>query len=82
MATRLEREVERLQGVVNRASKHRVVLHPDPWELWVEADFPQRRVVVRLITDPSGLKLDIPLLELSRERLKADWSAEFEARPA
>ncbi|MCA1703679.1 MAG: hypothetical protein LC808_10640 [Actinobacteria bacterium] len=32
--TRLEREVERLHAIVDRASKQRVVLHPDPRRLW------------------------------------------------
>ncbi len=31
--TRLERQVERLHGIVDRASKQRVILHPDPRSL-------------------------------------------------
>ncbi len=74
--TRLEREVERLHGMVERASKQRVVLHPDPRQLWDEANFSQRRQLLRLVVgrvdvmparrgarfDPSRLRLEIPLL--------------------
>ncbi len=74
--TRLEREVERLHGIVDRASKQRVILHPDPRQLWAEAHFQQRRHLVQLIVkrldvgparrgarfDPSRLELGIPLL--------------------
>lgn len=49
--TRLEKEVERLHGIVDRASKKRVILHPDPRRLWADADFPQRRELLRLIVD-------------------------------
>ncbi len=34
--TRLEREVERLHSQVDRESKQRIVLHPDPRRLWTE----------------------------------------------
>lgn len=75
---RLEREVERLHGVVERASKQRMILHPDPRQLWAEADFPQRRELLRLVVervdvlparrgarfDPSRLRLEIPLLSV------------------
>ena len=47
--TRLEREVERLHTQVDRESKQRLVLHPDPRRLWAEADFGQRRELVRLV---------------------------------
>ena len=74
--TRLEREVERLHGLVDHASKQRVSLHPDPRTLWAEADFHQRRDLVQLIIervdvlggrpgarfDPTRLALRIPLL--------------------
>jgi hypothetical protein len=74
--TRLEREVERLHGIVDRASKQRVILHPDPRLVWGKADFRQRRELVRLVIkrvdvmparkgarfDPSRVKLDVPLL--------------------
>ena len=77
--TRLEREVERLHARVDGASKRRVVLHPDPSQLWAEADFGQRRELVRLIVkrvtvmparrgarfDPSRVRLDVPLLTLA-----------------
>jgi hypothetical protein len=80
--TRLEREVERLHGIVERASKQRIVLHPDPRQLWAEADFRQRRELLRLIVervdvlparrgarfDPSRVRLDIPLLRALAER--------------
>lgn len=72
--TRLEREVERLHGIVDRASKQRVILHPDPRLLWAEADFRQRRELLRLIVervdvmparrgarfDASRVRLEIP----------------------
>ena len=80
--TRLEREVERLHGIVDRASKQRIILHPDPTQLWAEADFRQRRELLRLIVervvvlparrgarfDPSRVRLDIPLLRALAER--------------
>ncbi len=76
--TRLEREVERLHALVDRASKQRVVLHPDPRQLWAEADIGQRREIVRLIVervtvlparrgarfDPARVRVDIPVLDL------------------
>ena len=76
--TRLEREVERLHTQVDQESKQRIVLHPDPRRLWVEADFGQRRVLVRLVVervrvmparrgarfDPARVRLDIPLLDV------------------
>ena len=76
--TRLEREVERLHGVVDQASKQRVILHPEPRELWGQADFGQRRELLRLIVervdvmparrgarfDPSRVRLEIPLLSV------------------
>jgi len=49
--TRLEREVERLHAEVDRESKQRIVLHPDPRRLWKEADFGQRRELVRLVVE-------------------------------
>ena len=76
--SRLEREVEGLHACIDGASKRRVVLHPDPKELWAEADFGQRRELVRLIIervtvmparrgarlDPSRVRIDLPLLTL------------------
>ncbi len=76
--TRLEREVERLHTQVDRESKQRIVLHPDPRRLWAEADFGQRRELVRLVVervrvmparrgarfDPARVRLDIPLLHV------------------
>jgi hypothetical protein len=35
--TKLEREVEWLHGIVDRTSKQRVILHPDPRQLWAVA---------------------------------------------
>jgi hypothetical protein len=52
MRTKLEREVERLHANVDRASKQRVILHPDPERLWFEADLGQRRELVRVICRP------------------------------
>lgn len=49
--TKLEREVERLHGIVDRTSKQRVILHHDPRELWAVADFRQRRELLRLIVE-------------------------------
>ena len=77
--TRLEREVERLHARIDAASKRRVVLHPDPKQLWAEADFGQRRELVRLIVetvtvmparrgarfDASRVRIDVPLLTLA-----------------
>ncbi|MDQ4129963.1 MAG: recombinase family protein [Actinomycetota bacterium] len=79
--TRLEREVDRLHGIVDRASKQRMILRPDPRQLWAEADFRQRRELLRLIVervdvmparraarfDPSRLRLEIPLLAAPAE---------------
>ncbi|MGH9226675.1 MAG: zinc ribbon domain-containing protein [Acidimicrobiales bacterium] len=75
--TRLEREVERLHAQVERDSKQRIVLHPDPRRLWSEGDFGQRRELVRFVVnrvrvmparrgarfDPGRLLLDVPLLD-------------------
>ncbi len=76
--TRSEREVERLHTLVHRESKQRIVLHPDPRQLWTEADFGQRRELLRLVVervrvrparrgarfDPARVRLDIPLLDV------------------
>lgn len=77
--TRLEREIGRLHGDVDRVSKQRIVLHPDPWRLWSEADFGQRRELVRLVVDrvrvmpaprgarfdPARVRLDIAILDVA-----------------
>jgi hypothetical protein len=74
--TGLERDVERLHGIVDRVSRKRIVLDPDPRLLWAEADSLQRRELVRLLVEqvdvmpacrgarlnPSRLPLEIPLL--------------------
>ncbi len=76
--TKLEREVERLHATIDGASKQRLVLHPYGRELWAEADFGQRREVLRLIVervrvlparrgarfDPSRVRIEVPLLSL------------------
>ena len=49
--TTLEREVERLHVTVDGAGKERLVLHPNARELWGEADFGQRRDLLRLIVE-------------------------------
>ena len=46
---KLEREVERLQGLAEAATRRRVVLHPDPRRLWEEGDLHQRRELTRLV---------------------------------
>ena len=80
LRTKLEREVERLHTIVDRASKHRASVHPDPRARWAEVDLRQRRELLRLIVrraevmparrgarfDPSRLKLEIPLLDAGR----------------
>ena len=79
--TKLERELERLHAHVDRESKQRIVLHPEPRRLWAEADFGQRRELVRLVVervrvmpagrgarfDPARVRLDIPLLDAERQ---------------
>jgi len=46
---KLEREIDRLHAVVDAGTKQRIVLHPDPRAFWAEADFQQRRDLVRLM---------------------------------
>ena len=46
---KLEREIDRLHAMVDAATRHRIVLHQDPRAFWVEADFQQRRDLVRLM---------------------------------
>jgi len=46
---KLEREIDRLHALVDAATKQRIVLHPDPRAFWAEADFQQRRDLVRLM---------------------------------
>ncbi len=46
---KLEREIDRLHAVVDAETKQRIVLHPDPRAFWTEADFGQRRDLVRLM---------------------------------
>ena len=50
---KLEREIDRLHAVVDAGTKHRIriVLHPDPHAFWAEADFQQRRALVRLMIE-------------------------------
>lgn len=76
--TRLEREVERLHARVDAASRHRILLHPDPKHLWNSGDLAQRRDLVRLVVrrvvvmparrgarfDPSRVRMEIPALDL------------------
>ena len=73
--------MERLHAQVDREGKQRIVLHPDPRRLWAEADFGQRRELVRLVIkrirvmpgrrgarfDPARVRLDIPLLDAERQ---------------
>lgn len=74
--TRLERAVDRLQARVGAASKQRIILHPEPRQLWAGADIGQRRELMRLVIervmvmpartgarfDASRVRLEIPLL--------------------
>lgn len=46
---KLEREIDRLHAVIDAGTKQRIVLHPDPRAFWAEADFGQRRDLVRLM---------------------------------
>ncbi len=48
---KLEREIDRLHAVVDAGTKQRIVLHPDPRAFWAEADFQQRRDLVRLMIE-------------------------------
>ena len=50
----LEREVDRLHPHVDRASKQRIMAHPDPRRLWSEANLGQRRELVRLPSSKRG----------------------------
>ena len=46
---RLEREIDRLHGLVDAGTKQRIVLHPDHRAFWTEADSGQRRDLIRLM---------------------------------
>ncbi len=46
---KLEREIDRLHAMVDAGTKQRIVLHPDPRGFWAEADFQERRNLVRLM---------------------------------
>jgi hypothetical protein len=46
---KLEREIDRLHGLVDAGTKQCIVLHPDARAFWTEADFGQRRDLVRLM---------------------------------
>jgi hypothetical protein len=48
---KLEREIDRLHAAVDAGTKQRIVLHPDPRAFWAEADFQQRRDLVRLMIE-------------------------------
>jgi hypothetical protein len=48
---KLEREIDRLHAVVDAGTKQRIVVHPDPRAFWAEADFQQRRDLVRLMIE-------------------------------
>jgi DNA invertase Pin-like site-specific DNA recombinase len=78
--TKLEREIDRLHALADTATKQRIVLHPDPRAFWAEADFQQRRELVRLVVervivtpgrpgvgrfDPSRLQIETCAFELS-----------------
>ena len=49
--TKLEREIDRLNVLAEAATKQRIVLHRDPRAFWAEADFQQRRELVRLVVE-------------------------------
>jgi hypothetical protein len=46
---KLEREIDRLHALVDAGTKQRIVLHPDHRAFWTEADFGQRRDLIRLM---------------------------------
>jgi len=48
---KLEREIDRLHAVADAGTKQRIVLHPNPRAFWAEADFQQRRDLVRLMLE-------------------------------
>ncbi len=45
---KLEREIDRFPAVVDAGTKQRIILHANPRAFWAEADFGQRRDLVRL----------------------------------
>ena len=48
---KLEREIDRLHGLVDAGTKQRIVLHAYPRACWADADFGQRRDLVRLMIE-------------------------------
>jgi hypothetical protein len=48
---KLEREIDRLHAVVDAGTKQRITLHRNPGAFWAEADFQQRRDLVRLMIE-------------------------------
>ena len=58
---KLEREIDRLHAV-DAGTKHRIVLHPNPRAFWAQADFQQRRELVRLMIQRVGVMPGRPAL--------------------
>lgn len=52
--------VDRLHAVVDAGTKQRIVLHADPRAFWAEADFQQRRDLVRLMIERIEVMLGRP----------------------
>ena len=48
---KLEREIDRLHAAVDAETKRRIVLGPYPRAFWADADFQQRRDLVRLMIE-------------------------------
>lgn len=88
---RLERKLEHLHVQVDVAGKQRIIIHPDPRQLWDGADLSQRRELRRLVVervqviaarrgarfDPSRVVLEIPSLDEVRRTPVIDQAETF-----
>ena len=75
---KLEREIDRLHAVADAGTKQRIVLHPNPRAFWAEADFPQRRDLVRLMIEGVEVMPGRPTLrrfDASRVRIQGSHVA-------
>ncbi len=83
---RLEREIDRLHGLVDAGTKQRIVLHPDPRAFWTEADFGQRRDLARLMIERVEVMPGRPALrrfDASRVRIeRSTWQPGDTSRAA